>query len=113
MPLCDLSTDIHSDDFRVLHKFDEVAERRWIFKIETVGDCYVFARYTHSCTDFRRKVVAKRSSPFEVAGPPDPSTDHAVVLARFAKDILRELAVVTHELETQLGPGTGSRTMLV
>ena len=38
--------------------FDEIAERRKVFKVETVGDCYV-----------------------AVTGLPDPRKDHAVVMA--------------------------------
>jgi Adenylate and Guanylate cyclase catalytic domain len=44
-------------------ELDKIAKRRRIFKVETVGDCYV-----------------------AVAGPPDPRPDHAVAMARFAPD---------------------------
>jgi class 3 adenylate cyclase len=45
----------------VYHAFDEIAKRR-VFKVETIGDCYV-----------------------AVCGLPDPRKDHAVVMARFAR----------------------------
>lgn len=53
--------------------------------METIGDCYV-----------------------AVAGLPDPRPDHAVVMARFAHDVLSRMNTLTKELETSLGPGTSS-----
>lgn len=64
--------------------FDEIAARRRVFKVETVGDCYV-----------------------AVSGLPDPRKDHAVVMARFAKDCLYRMINLTKRLETSLGPDTG------
>ena len=72
----------------VYHSFDMIAKRRRVFKVETVGDCYV-----------------------AVAGLPDPQPDHAVVMARFAKDCLVEMAHVSKKLEVQLGPDTGDLAM--
>ena len=68
----------------VYKAFDTIARRRRVFKVETVGDCYV-----------------------AVTGLPEPQKDHAVVMARFARDILRKMSKVTRELELTLGPGTG------
>lgn len=45
--------------------FDKIAKRRRVFKVETVGDCYV-----------------------AVAGLPEPRRDHAVVMARFSHECL-------------------------
>lgn len=74
--------------FRLLEtlysSFDDIATARRIFKVETVGDCYVAA-----------------------SGLPDKRKDHAVALVRFAKDILQSMQVLTKELEVQLGPDTG------
>ena len=42
----------------IFHEFDYIAKRRRVFKVETVGDCYV-----------------------AVAGLPDPRKDHAIVMA--------------------------------
>ena len=43
------------------NSFDNIAKRRRVFKVETVGDCYV-----------------------AVAGLPRSRDDHAIVMARFA-----------------------------
>lgn len=53
--------------------------------METVGDCYV-----------------------AVAGLPEPRSDHAVVMSRFARDCRNRLAHVTASLEVELGPDTSS-----
>ena len=67
----------------VYKAFDTIANRRRVFKVETVGDCYV-----------------------AVTGLPEPQKDHAVVMARFARDIMKKMGKVTRELELTLGPGT-------
>eukprot|EP00980_Cylindrotheca_fusiformis_P027885 scaffold22563_cov128-Cylindrotheca_fusiformis.AAC.2 len=63
--------------------FDKLAYRHSVFKIETVGDCYVAA-----------------------AGLPEPTEDHAVVACRFARDCLKKMKDVTVKLEVSLGPDT-------
>jgi class 3 adenylate cyclase len=45
--------------------FDKIAKRRRVFKVETIGDCYV-----------------------AVAGLPEPRRDHAAAMARFAHECL-------------------------
>eukprot|EP00980_Cylindrotheca_fusiformis_P011350 scaffold2626_cov159-Cylindrotheca_fusiformis.AAC.1 len=63
--------------------FDKLAYRHGVFKVETVGDCYVAA-----------------------AGLPEPTDDHAVVACRFARDCLKKMKDVTLKLEVSLGPDT-------
>ena len=63
--------------------FDEIARRRSIFKVETVGDCYV-----------------------AVSGVPTPRKDHAVAMLRFAMDIQGRMYSLSQELEVSLGPDT-------
>eukprot|EP00980_Cylindrotheca_fusiformis_P017119 scaffold5260_cov101-Cylindrotheca_fusiformis.AAC.3 len=63
--------------------FDKLAYRHGIFKVETVGDCYVAA-----------------------AGLPEPTDDHAVVACRFARDCVKKMKDVTLKLEVSLGPDT-------
>ena len=41
-----------------------------------------------------------------VTGLPEPRVDHAIVMARFARDILSRMTVQTKELEVVLGPDT-------
>ena len=61
-----------------------------MFKVETVGDCYV-----------------------AVCGLPDPRRDHSVAMARFARDIVAAMNVLTNELVVQLGPDTGDLMLRV
>jgi class 3 adenylate cyclase len=70
--------------------FDQLARRRKVFKVETIGDCYVAA-----------------------TGLPEPREDHAVAMVNFARDILYEMSVIVVELETLLGPGTADLTIRV
>ena len=48
-----------------------------------------------------------------VAGLPEPRTDHAAIMTRFAHDILRKLKHVTAELGKSLGPGTATLQMRI
>jgi Adenylate and Guanylate cyclase catalytic domain len=60
--------------------FDKLAKQHGVFKVETIGDCYV-----------------------AVVGLPTPRKSHAVVMARFAKDCRNKMQELTAQLETQLG----------
>ena len=63
--------------------FDENAAQRNVFKVETIGDCYV-----------------------AVCGLPTPRKDHCVVMARFADECLKGMGEVLQGLAVQLGPDT-------
>jgi class 3 adenylate cyclase len=63
--------------------FDEIARRCGIFKVETVGDCYV-----------------------AVAGVPQPRKDHAVAMLRFARECQARMVSLSQQLEATLGPDT-------
>jgi class 3 adenylate cyclase len=67
----------------VYAEFDKLADKHHVFKIETIGDCYV-------C----------------VTGLPEPQTKHALQMARFALDCARKMTSLTKSLEGLLGPGT-------
>jgi len=74
----------------IYHTFDQTAKQRRVFKVETVGDCYV-----------------------AVCGLPDPRKDHAITMARFARDCLFQLAALLETLEMLLGPDTADLGMRV
>jgi class 3 adenylate cyclase len=67
----------------VYRSFDIIARNRRVFKVETVGDCYV-----------------------AVAGLPEPRKEHAVVMVRFAQECLHRFGDLTKKLEVVLGPDT-------
>jgi len=64
--------------------FDNIAARRGVFKVETIGDSYV-----------------------AVTGLPDPRKDHAVVMSKFARDCREQFNELCSALESTLGPETG------
>eukprot|EP00980_Cylindrotheca_fusiformis_P000037 scaffold14_cov130-Cylindrotheca_fusiformis.AAC.7 len=69
---------------------DTIANRYAIFKVETVGDCYVAA-----------------------AGIPDPMDNHAIVACRFAREALKKMKGITHQMEVSLGPDTAALDLRV
>jgi class 3 adenylate cyclase len=73
---------------QIYNSFDVLARKRRIFKVETIGDCYVAA-----------------------AGLPDPRPDHAVAMARFANECLVKMHTVVKKLEVRLGPDTAELGM--
>ena len=64
--------------------FDRIARAQRVFKVETVGDCYV-----------------------AVTGFPDLQDDHATRMCRFAGTCLSNFEVLVKRLEVRLGPDTG------
>ena len=70
--------------------FDVIAEKRRVFKVETVGDCYVAA-----------------------TGIPTYRKDHAIAMVRFARDILNQMHILSRELEVTLGPDTGDLNLRI
>ena len=65
-----------SDVFTLLQtvygRFDKLARKRRVFKVETIGDCYL-----------------------AVTGLPDPQADHALIMAKFAHDCILEMNETT------------------
>eukprot|EP00934_Nitzschia_sp_Nitz4_P004178 Nitzschia sp. Nitz4//scaffold273_size25297//1398//4964//NITZ4_008313-RA/size25297-processed-gene-0.16-mRNA-1//1//CDS//3329545238//4168//frame0 len=72
----------------VYGSFDKLAAKRGVFKVETIGDCYV-----------------------AVAGLPDPRRDHAAVMAKFAQDCHNHMRKLVSKLSVTLGPETETMTM--
>jgi Adenylate and Guanylate cyclase catalytic domain len=65
----------------VFFGFDTIAKRRNVFKVETIGDCYV-----------------------AVTGLPEPQSNHATIMARFSWECKNKMTEMTRELEVTLGP---------
>ena len=74
----------------VYHSFDQIAKRRRVFKVETIGDCYV-----------------------AVAGLPVPRRDHAPIMAKFATECLHKMKENVRNLESSLGPDTADLSLRV
>eukprot|EP00934_Nitzschia_sp_Nitz4_P006074 Nitzschia sp. Nitz4//scaffold50_size126154//2557//6191//NITZ4_003666-RA/size126154-augustus-gene-0.111-mRNA-1//1//CDS//3329553641//6064//frame0 len=72
------------------NSFDLLTKRYSIFKVETIGDCYV-----------------------AVSGLPEPNEFHAIDMARFANDIIHQMQRDVKRLEVLLGPDTGDLAMRV
>jgi class 3 adenylate cyclase len=70
--------------------FDAIAVRRGVFKVETIGDCYV-----------------------AVTGLPDPQENHAVIMVKFADECMSKMKLLTEELAETLGADTATLTMRV
>ena len=70
------------------NSFDQIARHLGVFKVETIGDCYVAA-----------------------CGLPEARKDHAIVMARFARHCLDKLNEIVLNLETELGYGTADLGM--
>jgi class 3 adenylate cyclase len=73
---------------QIYNSFDAIAKKKRIFKVETIGDCYVAA-----------------------AGLPEPRRDHAVVMAHFSRACQKKMNSVVKKLEVLLGPDTADLTM--
>jgi class 3 adenylate cyclase len=74
----------------VYGRFDDIAKKKGVFKVETIGDCYVAA-----------------------TGLPVARTDHAIVMASFARRCLENMLdlLESRELENELGIGTNDLGM--
>ena len=72
----------------VFKRYDMIAKRRRIFKVETIGDCYV-----------------------AVCGVPHPRVDHAVAMSRFARDCVVTMNEMVKQLEIELGPDTSGKPL--
>mmetsp|Transcript_117760 Transcript_117760/g.175888 ORF Transcript_117760/g.175888 Transcript_117760/m.175888 type:complete len:1128 (+) Transcript_117760:68-3451(+) len=64
-------------------KFDSIARAKHVFKVETVGDCYVAA-----------------------SGLPEPNVHHAEAMAEFSRLCLTNFQKLVSKMEVDLGPDT-------
>jgi class 3 adenylate cyclase len=74
----------------VYQAFDTIAQRRKVFKVETIGDCYV-----------------------AVTGIPNPQPEHAVIMVRFAEECIAKMHQVTSKLAATMGPDTANLSIRV
>jgi class 3 adenylate cyclase len=74
----------------IYSEFDAIARKRRVFKVETIGDCYV-----------------------AVGGLPEPTKDHEVAMCRFARDCRIKMNELTNSLESMLGPGTADSRLRI
>ena len=72
------------------HDFDMIGKEMKVFKVETIGDCYVAA-----------------------TGLPNAQPDHAVRITRFASKCMMAMIELTREMEVTLGPDTGDLRLRV
>ncbi|CAB9510132.1 Receptor-type guanylate cyclase gcy [Seminavis robusta] len=71
--------------------FDKIAAKRAVFKVETIGDCYL-----------------------AITGVPKPQKDHAVIMAKFAAECMTAMNQIIHnELIHSLGADTADLQMRV
>lgn len=70
--------------------FDDIAKRRNVFKVETIGDCYV-----------------------AVTGIPNAQPDHAVIMVKFARECMMKMREVINGLVDTLGEDTTALEMRV
>ena len=89
-----------------------------MFKVETVGDCYGECNSLMMPSCQRIQMIDLNSPPFTylgtsvaVTGLPEARKDHAVLMARFARDCLVKMTQVVQRLELLLGPDTAELAM--
>jgi class 3 adenylate cyclase len=70
--------------------FDKIARRLGVYKVETVGDCYI-----------------------AVTGLPEPQPDHAKIMVLFAVECLQKMKSVITKLRERLGQGTEDLSMRI
>jgi len=77
---CHEPTEVFALLETIYNSFDRMARRRNVFKVETIGDCYVAA-----------------------TGLPEQMPDHATVLANFAVDCTRKMPQLLNQVVKTLG----------
>lgn len=99
----------------IFQAFDVLAKKYCIFKVETIGDCYVGMCCHCGCASSTlRQVVPSyvrlsHTLLSAACGVPKHNAKHAIVMSRFARAIMVKFCLVVRSLELTLGPDTGGR----
>ncbi|CAB9520220.1 Receptor-type guanylate cyclase gcy [Seminavis robusta] len=70
--------------------FDNIAAKKGVYKVETVGECYVAA-----------------------TGIPTSQSDHCLIMASFCIDCMRKMPKLVKTMEVQFGPDTSDLTLQI
>jgi Adenylate and Guanylate cyclase catalytic domain len=108
----------------IYHAFDKIARRRKIFKVETVGDCYIAVCGVpdpvprHAGMYYHPKVVSSGVRKYCVVNYLIVCRIccccrlivgiYVVVMARFSRECMYKIWSLTQKLESTLGPDTGT-----
>ena len=101
----------------VYNSFDSIARKRKVFKVETIGDCYVgtfeleFSSLLRFCNIPPHGLCNIQKMKIAVCGLPELDPDHALTMTRFAKDCMYKMWTLSRQLEETLGPDTSELTM--
>lgn len=113
----------------IFRAFDEVAPKYGIFKVETVGDCYVAAWWVPYCFSsclrvcrmpleeslFVSELVVVSNGfsffPLRYSGVPQYQKNHALLMAKFSRECMDRFEHVVGGLELELGPDTSDLAM--
>lgn len=74
----------------IYSSFDKIAALRGVFKVETVGDCYVAA-----------------------TGIPEAQSNHTIIMMRFSRDCMSKMSQIVHNLAATMGEDTRELTIRV
>jgi hypothetical protein len=96
---------------RVYSAFDEIADRLKVFKVETIGDCYVavvrpFLSVVPPPPPQKRIIFMIFLFCFSQTGVPEPQDDHAIIMAKCACEILSKMINLTQDLAGTMGQDT-------
>ena len=107
----------------IYRAFDRIALRRNVFKVETIGECLSVGGWQlltepllTSIVSFQHVFVRSKllgDCYVAVTGLPKPQEDHAVIMAKFARDCMAKMAQLTSELVHSLGEDTATLEMRV